>query len=178
MRRRLSRALWASLLGLGVMAGLARGQDGPHLPSASPPPGVPQGSPAMIPVSPLSVMPGMGAVMQPPLSGYSPLPAVVAAEDARNSLAPLGTPTGRQRHQVWSQPPTGCWTHHNLWGCGTLRSELRFVFGSCRAFFGSCCEKEPPLLPVTPCPRPYVNSPYNNGTSGSGGAAGCTSCQQ
>src|SRR5262249_52950867 len=30
---------------------------------------------------------------------------------------------------------TGCWAHHTLPTCGSLRSNLTFVFGSCRAFF-------------------------------------------
>jgi hypothetical protein len=55
---------------------------------------------------------------------------------------------GRARHQNWSQPPTGCWTHHNLFGCGTFVSEMRFAFGSCRAFYGEPCYKMPTYPPV------------------------------
>src|SRR5262245_9896590 len=37
-----------------------------------------------------------------------------------------------------------CWTHHNNYGCGSLKSECTFVFGSCRAFFGEPCLPKPP----------------------------------
>jgi hypothetical protein len=42
----------------------------------------------------------------------------------------------------------GCWSHHNCPGCGSLESETRFIFGSCRAFFGEPCMRGPRDLPV------------------------------
>jgi hypothetical protein len=38
----------------------------------------------------------------------------------------------------------GCWSHHVVFGCGSFHSEMRFIFGSCRAFFGDRCVPNPP----------------------------------
>jgi hypothetical protein len=46
--------------------------------------------------------------------------------------------------------PLGCWTHHNMFGCGSFKSEATFIFGSCRAFFGQECLKEPPADALAP----------------------------
>jgi hypothetical protein len=40
-----------------------------------------------------------------------------------------------------------CWAHHNTLGCSSLCSELTFVFGSCREFYGEPCFKGPPPPP-------------------------------
>jgi hypothetical protein len=65
-------------------------------------------------------------------------------------------PTGRG----WYQRPVGCYKSINCPGCGTLRSELTFAFGSCRRFFGDPCFKSPPP------PYPYSSSdssaPYSH----------------
>ena len=37
----------------------------------------------------------------------------------------------------------GCWSHHNEFTCGSLKSECTFLFGSCRSFFGDPCVKVP-----------------------------------
>lgn len=42
--------------------------------------------------------------------------------------------------------PCKCWSHHNYMGCGSFRSECRFIFGSCRQFFNEPCLKGPPSL--------------------------------
>jgi hypothetical protein len=42
----------------------------------------------------------------------------------------------------------GCWSHHNCYTCGTLVSEGRFIFGSCKAFYGEACMRGPRDLPV------------------------------
>jgi hypothetical protein len=72
-----------------------------------------------------------------------------------------------QRYQIWQRPPLGCWAHHNQPRCGSLRLELVFLFGSCRAFFGEPCLKEPP-----PTPMPASVAPRFGGQ----GAAGGCSC--
>src|SRR5437016_1900584 len=38
----------------------------------------------------------------------------------------------------------GCWAHHLELGCGSFHSEFRFVFGSCRTFYGERCIPNPP----------------------------------
>ncbi len=68
-----------------------------------------------------------------------------------------------QNHQM-----IGCWAHHNMFGCGSFHSECTFIFGSCRAFYGQQCLKQPPpdeLAPMregTPdaATPPRVRFPY------------------
>jgi hypothetical protein len=63
----------------------------------------------------------------------------------------------------------GCWAHHNMFGCSSFHSEATFIFGSCRAFFGQQCLKEPPpdeLAPMregTPdaAPPPRSRPPFS-----------------
>jgi len=49
--------------------------------------------------------------------------------------------------------------------CGNCRQELRFIFGSCRTFFGESC-----------LPRSYGPVLQVGGVSGASGASGCPSC--
>jgi hypothetical protein len=42
----------------------------------------------------------------------------------------------------------GCFTTHNVPGCGSLHSELTFIFGSCRQFFGEPCFARPLPYPA------------------------------
>lgn len=58
--------------------------------------------------------------------------------------------------------PAPCWASHNGYGCGTLRSEGVFIFGSCREFFGEPCLNGPPPPPwvegdAAPLPRGGCN---------------------
>jgi hypothetical protein len=41
-----------------------------------------------------------------------------------------------------------CWSHHNCYTCGSLVSEGRYIFGSCRAFYGEPCMRGPRDLPI------------------------------
>lgn len=132
MRSWLMRAVWASVLGMGVAAGLARGADDPL--RVVVPPG-----PDLFPAP----HPGAGPAAVPPLTlpYYDP-----------DSLEP---PPGKwPRFRQWLRKPIGCWTHHNTPACGSLRSELTFAFGSCRAFYGEPCVKTPPPWPFPPNPAP------------------------
>jgi hypothetical protein len=162
MKHWLGRMVWASLLGMGVMAGLARGQETVPVPSL--PPGttaiplnastIPPGT-GVVPLSPQLHAPGMGG---PPAGYAQPDPGV------------YNWPRHGERHRIWSQPPIGCATHHNRFSCGTLQSELRFLFGSCRAFFGEPCLKRPQPIPS---PTADLRLPY--GAVPPGGD-GCSSC--
>jgi hypothetical protein len=55
----------------------------------------------------------------------------------------------------------GCWATHNTVGCTSLRAELTFIFGSCRAFFGEPCFQGPP-----PPPYPGWVPPNSCGPAG------------
>ncbi len=60
----------------------------------------------------------------------------------------------------------GCHAHHDQYGCSSLWSELRFAFGSCRAFFGEPCRPGPLRVPVPPGsnpPPPPPLLPYQGG---------------
>ena len=80
-------------------------------------------------------------------------------------LGPTGPPVkrGHPIYNCYLNSPFYCVTHHNLAGCGSLKSELVFIFGSCRQFYGEPCFKGP-----NPYPHPWFNK--------QGG--GCPSCQQ
>jgi hypothetical protein len=41
-----------------------------------------------------------------------------------------------------------CWSHHNCYSCGNIWSEGRYIFGSCKAFYGEPCMRGPRDLPV------------------------------
>jgi hypothetical protein len=74
----------------------------------------------------------------------------------------------------------GCWAHLNNTTCGSLRSELEFVFGSCRAFFGESCKHGPPVVPIPqgygpPSTAPWglMPAPIVCPPSGMAGMGGC-----
>lgn len=46
--------------------------------------------------------------------------------------------------------PLGCWSSFNGYGCGSLKSDAAFIFGSCRTFFGEPCLKGAPPSPLPP----------------------------
>jgi hypothetical protein len=90
-----------------------------------------------------------------------------------NSSAPHGpTNVGPRQNTPTAYPPievykpnrpflnmfcshgVGCWSHHDRPTCSSLRSELAFIFGSCRTFFGEPCMQGPPTIPV-PTKGPY-----------------------
>jgi hypothetical protein len=64
--------------------------------------------------------------------------------------------------------PLYCWASHNKMGCGSLKSECTFLFGSCREFFGEPCYKGPP-------PNPLLELGYDPGPAP---ARGCRRCAQ
>jgi hypothetical protein len=58
----------------------------------------------------------------------------------------------------------GCWATHFGGGCGSFRSDMVFIFGSCRAFYGEGCRKDPPsIYPPGYGPAGYVPPGGNGG---------------
>jgi hypothetical protein len=63
---------------------------------------------------------------------------------------PCGTSGEPGRHKPlrdwlhYRNQPCGCWATHDDLGCGSLKAECVFIFGSCRAFYGQPCWKGPP----------------------------------
>jgi hypothetical protein len=92
-------------------------------------------------------------------------------------------------HDCMHKLGVGCWSHHNMYTCGSFQSEFTFVFGSCRQFFGEPCLPGPPIPPMPPGygpPPSYLPQPgyggsatnYNNLLNSPGyGRGGCPSCQ-
>lgn len=124
MKRRLARMFLAAVLGLGVTTGLLRAGEPPHP------------SPYMMPAP---------YVVAPATQGSLP-PEVMLAPEAAPVLDSLAK---RRPVRDWLHNHTiGCWAHHNKYGCGSVRSDLNFIFGSCRSFFGEPCLSGRPPSPV------------------------------
>ena len=65
-----------------------------------------------------------------------------------NSCDGNGGPFGHGKYRLLGGR---CYDHIDDYNtCTTLQTECRFIFGSCRAFFGETCYKEPPPVPVPP----------------------------
>jgi hypothetical protein len=130
MRSSLRRALLAAALGLGVTAGLARAEEKAPAQAA---PAASQGE-----TGPHEIVPE-AAPQAAPAQGHS----CGVKHHLLALLRPRTYIEAKQAHQ-----PLGCYGHHNDYSCGSLHSELTFLFGSCRQFYGERCLKEPPLSPV------------------------------
>jgi hypothetical protein len=61
-----------------------------------------------------------------------------------------------------------CWASVNSTGCGSLKSECTFIFGSCRAFYGEPCLARDPIPPGAP-----GSDPRRSTGTGSGSGCGC-----
>jgi hypothetical protein len=84
----------------------------------------------------------------PPLGYGLVAPAVIPPD-------PESPPQSRRRF--------GCWASHLGDGCGSFRSHMVFVFGSCRAFYGEGCQKAPPPpYPPTPGQPGYEGYPQKS----------------
>ena len=56
-----------------------------------------------------------------------------------------------------------CWSHHNALGCSNFEAEYRFIFGSCRTFYGEPCERRPPATPPGAPGAPGAYGPTSGG---------------
>ena len=118
MHRHLHRALLASILGMGVLAGLVRA-DGHHKPA-----------------------------QHRDAYGHHHEPAYYRHAYVYQPQALLTSP--QPKHHPWHRTtahPWCCWAHHNDYTTGSLKSNLVFIFGSSRTFFGEPCRKGPPPFP-------------------------------
>ncbi len=82
--------------------------------------------------------------------------------------------------------PLGCWSSFNGYGCGSLKADAAFIFGSCRTFYGEPCLKGAPPSPLPPWageesgyrrvgPGAGRSEGGPNGGQ-NGGQAGCAGC--
>lgn len=137
MRHWFSRALLATVLGLSGLAGWTRaGDDG------------------------VRIVPTPLAAPIPSASTYVGASVAVSAEAGDSARRQSFCERIREK---WSNHPFHCYTTHHELGCGSLRSEKVFIFGSCREFFGEPCYPRP--APGTPVPPGYGRHPL----SGNGG---------
>ena len=108
------RAILALVIGLGVVAGLVRGQDARPMPYANG--SVPAANPPVV-----AAMPYAPPVVYPEVQSKQP-----------------GMLEHLNRHGLH------CFATIGSLGCGSCKSECQFLFGSCRTFFGVPCVPQPP----------------------------------
>jgi len=126
---RFARALLAAIVGAGVWAGLARAQDCPvpayHGPTI----------PYMIQQAPVAFAPAPAPATPPPfIVEYHPQfqgPVWIPPD-----LFDEG-PNPPRKHK-WC-----CYATINSVGCGSLKAECTYIFGSCRKFYGEPCYPKP-----------------------------------
>lgn len=118
------------------------------------PPGPVAGIP-FPPAQPATIPPGPAAgVPFPPAQPATEPPAPAAGTGG--NVAPGGqgcrscSGKGGLCRRVLNHFGIGCWAHHDQYGCSSFMSECRFVFGSCRAYFGQRCSPDPPPVPTPP----------------------------
>lgn len=98
------------------------------------------------PVQP-SVQPPVQPSVQPVPVQPTPFYQTVPPDGVPEELAPaLADAPARRRplHECLNRCGLACYANHNQFGCGSLHSELTFIFGSCRTFFGETCVPLPP----------------------------------
>jgi hypothetical protein len=135
------RTLLGIGLGLALMSGLVRGEDKP---------------------GPVYPVPGV-------------MREVIADGPSDASQGTKLHPEGRRQGGIverWHnrRPILFCYGNFNDYSCGSLHSELLFLFGSCRQFYGERCLKEPPPYPI-----PGFD-PVAAGIEAPGKRSGCRSC--
>jgi hypothetical protein len=165
-----SRRFTLALVGLGLWAAVGRAQ-APAAPELAPPPAVYiQQAPVMGHDHPVIIetaepleagcLEQTGGDAAGPAGGRHPLGAFPPPSGPPTHVgAPLYIPPQYPpvQSQYGSRPirnvlqflGVGCWSHHtHPYSCGSLRSELTFIFGSCRAFFSEPCMHGPPQVPM------------------------------
>lgn len=96
--------------------------------------------PATPPVTPVPI------VAPPPItSGYAPAHISTLPIHELDNLNAAHSAGPKKPCREWLQKcGLGCWSSINSIGCGSLRSECDFIFGSCRKFYGEPCVDAPP----------------------------------
>ena len=151
------RVILAILLALGLMRGTIRADDPRPMPNG------PATAPIMEQPAPVQ-----GPVFS---SGDAILPEGPGAADDPGGPHSLRERIGAHiRKCLAANVPLFCWAHHNGLGCGNIDSECKFIFGSCRTFYGEPCFRGPPPPPVPP------GYPYGVGAPGGPGGRGDCRC--
>jgi hypothetical protein len=153
-QRWLVRAALAVLLGVGVAAGSVRAQTPAPLPNAEP----------------WAVI-EFGAGTPRPASCPAAEPPAASHHSFCDWLHSRPRPIADHVHACMHAHGVGCWSHHNMYTCGSWKSECTFIFGSCREFFGEPCLPGPPPPPAPP------GYPGPGAYGMPAGRSGCPSCQ-
>ncbi len=103
------RAILALVIGLGVVAGLVRGQDPRPMPLAN------------------------GSI--PPAA---PQPVFISQNSQASSYAQVQSEHPRILEHL-NRHGLHCFATLGSLGCGSCKSECQFIFGSCHTFFGEPC---------------------------------------
>ena len=150
------RMALAAVIGLGVAAGLARSQE------VVPPPARTVDSWSVNEF-------GGGASLHP-------MPQLEAPPEW-----PKKGPVRDWIHDCLHKQGFCCWSHHNAYTCGSVKSELVFIFGPCKEFFGEPCLPGPPQPPYPlgygPPPYQYGNGNGNRNGNSAQRNSGCPGCQ-
>lgn len=120
-----------------------------------------QGTPDFVPVLPVGPPNSQNAPVFVPVPAEPPGSEAVTAPSPQGSVtaAPFTDTTEAIAPPVPLPPPPPrvpvkkgflarhglcCWTTHYTLGCSSLKSECKFIFGSCRTFYGEPCLGAPP----------------------------------
>jgi hypothetical protein len=167
------RAALGAALAWGLWAGLAQAQV--HLPTLTfePAQGPCQGPPAgQVQGQVQQAAPGAAPSQHPPFPkthpGATELPPGAPPVDNSPSKRPI-------RDWLRYHRPLGCWASFNGYSCSSVHSELAFLFGSCRTFYGEPCLKGPPPSALPPWMAPNFGNGNGNG-NGNGGPRPCSRC--
>lgn len=99
------------------------------------------------------VLVGVGQAQTPPSAQPPEISTPAGPENRENRAARGPVQRSLNSHGL------GCWSHHTQMGCGSFCSEFRFIFGSCRSFFGDRCIPNPPHSDRDP----YWRNPCSTG---------------
>jgi hypothetical protein len=96
---------------------------------------------------------GLSRAADTPVPNATPQAANAACDTDATEATPHKGLFGRLRPSAvkehWqNKRPLGCYGNFNHYSCGSFHSEVAFLFGSCRTFFGERCLKGPPPSPV------------------------------
>jgi hypothetical protein len=100
------------------------------------------------------------------LAGLGALSPALAQEPANPATYSLKYPVkvpGDPSAPDQPQRRHGCWATHFGFSCGTFRSNMVFIFGSCRAFYGEACKTSAPPEYAAGYQQPGNGTPAGKG---------------
>ncbi len=120
-----------------------------------------------------ALLPAGSSFAQAPIApAQSPTQVVQVSGTSAVVIAPplpvQETPREKSPHRLFNGHGLCCVSDFNFHGCGNLSSNLSFMLGSCRTFFGQTCIPKPPHPGLGVNPGVYrqellfgLNAPYS-----------------